>query len=160
VAGGHVLALHVKQASAAHAVVYTALELAGRALHGSGSSQQQQQQQQDLSFGVLLVQGQGHEHVHARAHGHGGRAGASDAAGASGPGAAAAAGVSDTAQQHHHHQQHKAADASMDVGGIGAAFYGLGGWGDRSGGQQQQGVSHRHGQEVWMVVVSLGGVAA
>lgn len=153
VTGGRVLALHVKQASAAHAVVYPALELASRALHGLGS-----QQQQDLSFGVLLVQGQGHEHVHARAHGHGGRAGTSDAEAAAAAGAgAAAAGASDAAQQHHH-QHLKAADASMDVGGIGAAFYGLGGWGDRSGGQQQQGVSHKHGQEVWMVVVCLGGV--
>jgi hypothetical protein len=42
----------------------------------------------------------------------------------------------------------------MDVGGIGAAFYGLGGWGERTG-QQQQGLSHKHGQEVWLCVVPL-----
>jgi hypothetical protein len=54
--------------------------------------------------------------------------------------------------QHQHHG--KADDVSMDVGGIGAAFYGLGGWGERKG-QQQQGLSHKHGQEVWLCVVSL-----
>jgi hypothetical protein len=142
VASGEVLGLHVKNHPAAHAVAYSALDLASSALHAPT-------QAQPLGFGVLLVQGNGHEHVHARAHGHvHGSAGGMDGAHAVGSDSAAAEVVLHL-QQHHSRVQ---GDASMDVGGFGAAYYGLGGWGDRSG-QQQQGVLHRHEQEAWLCVV-------
>jgi hypothetical protein len=142
VASGEVLGLHVKNHPTAHAVAYLALELASSARHAST-------QMQPLGFGVLLVQGHGHEHVHARAHGHAhGSAGGSDGAHAGGSDSAAAEAAGHP-QQHHSRMQ---GDASMDVGGIGAAYYGLGGWGDRSG-QQQHGVLHRHEQEAWLCVV-------
>jgi hypothetical protein len=150
VSAGQLLALHVKHQDAAHAVTYSALELAGRVLHGTAGQQ---------GFGVLLVQGQSHEHVHARGHGHAhghGSAGGGDVQQGAGAGGGSAAAAE--AQQYHQQKQHGrvATDASMDVGGFGAAFYGLGGWnGDRSG-QQQQGVQHRHGQEVWLCIVPLG----
>jgi hypothetical protein len=154
VSAGQLLALHVQHQDTAHTVAYSALELAGRLLHGTAGQQ---------GFGVLLVQGQSHEHVHARTHGHGnthahghGSTGVGDVQQGAGAGGGSAAAAE--AQQYRQQKQHGrvATDASMDVGGFGAAFYGLGGWnGDRSG-QQQQGVQHRHGQEVWLCIVPLG----
>lgn len=146
VKAGQVLSLHVQDQAAAHSVSYAALDLAYRELQSAA--------QQPASFGVLLVEGQSHEHVHATPHKYS-SAVAMDMQHGGAAGVAAAAG----AVQHHHQHTGRPADASMDVGGIGAAFYGLGGYGDRSSQQQQQGVLHKRGQAVWLCVVPLSVVA-
>lgn len=141
VRAGQVLALHVKHGDAAHALAYSALDMACRLLHGAAGQQ---------GFGALLVQGQNHEHVHARTHGHAHGMLSSPGAAALDGQYTAGAAVAGAAGER------GATDASMDVGGFGAAFYGLGGWGDDRGTQQHQGVLHKYGQEVWLCVVPLG----
>jgi hypothetical protein len=138
VAEGKLEALHVKGSPAAHAVAYTALEIAaGQLLAGN----------RPVGFGVLLVPGHAHEHVHAVPQGH----------------AAAAAGSADAAaahrasEQHHHHTSSSSSrvhgDASMAVGGFGAAFYGISDSSSGRGGEHW--LQHRHAQEMWLCVVPL-----
>jgi hypothetical protein len=134
VARGTVEALHVKGSPAAHAVTYTALELAaGQLLAG----------QQPQGFGVLLVPGQAHEHVHAVPQGHA----------AAGTADAAAAHRASEQHSHHHSSSRVHSDASMAVGGFGAAFYGIS---DSSSGRTgEHWLQHRHAQEMWLCVVPL-----
>lgn len=134
---GTVEALHVKGSPAAHAVAYTALGLAaGQLLAG----------QQPRGFGVLLVPGHAHEHVHAVPQGHA-AATTADAA------AAAAHRASEQQHQHHHGGSRVQSDASMAVGGFGAAFYGIG---DSSADRAaEHWLQHRHAQEMWLCVVPL-----
>jgi hypothetical protein len=134
---GTVEALHVKGSAAAHAVAYTALEVAaGQLLAG----------QHPQGFGVLLVPGQAHEHVHAVPQGHAAAAALTAAEG----GAAGRAGE----QQHHHHGSGRVqSDASMAVGGFGAAFYGISDSSNSRAGEHW--LQHRHAQEMWLCVVPL-----
>lgn len=149
VVAGEVLSLQVKGQAAAHTVAYAALQYASRELHSSS---------QAVGLGVLLVQGQGHEHVHAKSQGHS-SAGSLDGQQAAGTAAAgAAAAAADATQALHQHQQHAArviTDATMNVGGFGAAFYGLGAWAGGPSSHPAQPMQHQHGQEVWLCVVPL-----
>jgi hypothetical protein len=142
VTAGKLEALHVKGSPAAHAVSYTALELAaGQLLAGNCPH----------GFGVLLVPGHAHEYVHAVPQGHAAAAAAAGPADAAATAAHRAAGQH--TEQHHAGSSRVHSDASMAVGGFGAAFYGIG---DRESGRGgEHWLQHRHAQEMWLCVVPL-----